>query len=139
MIRHSQRLLHSFQYWTGRSLCDANGSQSDQVFCYDKCNKSEQTLENLINYQFRLVGYRYVEVQILHCVFIRSVHFHSCGTSRNVKFPTRHGCLSSAVVESHSCSGSNGCCIRASISQAITRLPEPIGSYRSVWCASDES
>jgi hypothetical protein len=26
VIRHSQRLLHSFQHWTGRSLLDASGS-----------------------------------------------------------------------------------------------------------------
>jgi hypothetical protein len=26
IINHSQRLLHSFQHWTGRSLLDVNGS-----------------------------------------------------------------------------------------------------------------
>jgi len=35
IIRHSQRLLHSFQHWTGRSLLDVSGSPAEiaqQVF-----------------------------------------------------------------------------------------------------------
>jgi hypothetical protein len=29
VIRHSQRLLYSFQHWTGRSLLDASGSLAE--------------------------------------------------------------------------------------------------------------
>lgn len=29
LIRHSQRLLHSFQHWTGRSLLNASGSPTE--------------------------------------------------------------------------------------------------------------
>ncbi len=31
VIRHSQRLLHSFQHWTGRSILDASGSSAEIV------------------------------------------------------------------------------------------------------------
>jgi hypothetical protein len=63
-----------------------------------------KTLGKLINYQIPLESCCYIDAQILHRLFICSVHFHIRDGSREFKFPTHQGCLSPTVVTSNSCS-----------------------------------